>query len=215
MGKHSTLTFVGLALSMLGLSHHVFADVAPDPGYKRISLKLIVATNDDLPDYRFFIRSGADLREVFVRKGEQTVIEPLGGGAYYSTGRLIAVPRKSLSGLSEAPTDGKLSELQKAVYDGKAASMIELVNHSFAREVRESDASSATDPVYRIDPDPQAGLRAVHVSGGANVSAGESNVSSGLRFWGSAGAAIVAGIFLLFGVAMLGIMYFRRSSKVL
>jgi len=211
MRKNRIVVAVGIAI--LSLLPRVFADVPPDPGYKRISLKLIVETNDDLPDHRFFIKSGADAKEVFVRKGEQTVIEPLGGGAYYSTGNLIAVPKKSLAGLSEAPTDSKLTDLQKAIYDGKAAGMIDLINHSFSREVRESDVSGSTDPVYRIEPDPQSGLKAVYVSGGPQVSTA-GNVSSGLRFWGSAAAAVVAGIFLLFGIAMLGILYYRKSSNI-
>jgi len=201
----------GLALLTIFFSSPALGDVAPDPGYKRISLKLIVETEDDLSDFRFFIRSGAEVEEVVVTKGERTEIEPLGGGAYYSSGKLIAVPKKNLTGLSERPTDGKLNELQKAVYDGKAPEMIDLVNHSFAREVRESDASGYQDPVYRIEKDPLTGVRAVQVSGGTNIS--NTGVSSGLRFWGSPAVAIVAGIFLLFGIAILGIWYFRRSSK--
>jgi len=201
----------GLALLTIFFSSPALGDVAPDPGYKRISLKLIVETEDDLSDFRFFIRSGAEVEEVVVTKGERTEIEPLGGGAFYSSGKLIGVPKKNLAGLSETPTDAKLNELQKAVYDGKAPGMIDLLDHSFAREIRESDAPGYRDPVYRIEKDPQTGVRAVQVSGGTNIS--NTGISSSLRFWGSPAAAIVAGIFLLFGIAILGIWYFRRSSK--
>ena len=207
--KHiAFLIIVGLSASTASLG-----DVAPDPGFKRISLKLIIETRDDFPEHRFFIRSGADLKEIQLKRGESTTIEPLGGGAYYSAGTLLAVPNKNLQGLSESPTNGKLNELQKAIYDGAVPGTIELVKHSFAREVPRAEASDWQDPVYRIEIDGQGGPKAVHVSGGANVSNLAANENSGLRFWRSAAAAIVAGIFLMFGVAMLGILYFRKTSK--
>lgn len=213
MRKHTSPIAIGFILLVHLLSTQTFADVAPDPGYERISLKLIVESQDEFPDYRFFIKSGADLKEIVIKKGARTVVEPMGGGAYYRAGTFLAVPKKNLTGLSEAQSNDKLSELQKTIYDGKVVGTIELVKHSFAREVSILEASGWKDPVYRIEADPQAGLKAVHVSGGANESKTDSNVSSGLRFWQSAAAAIVAGIFLLFGLAIAGIWYFRKSSK--
>jgi hypothetical protein len=206
---------IGIFVSIILLSSQTFGDVAPDPGYKRISLKLILETNEDLADHQFFIKSGADIEEVFIKEGEETVISPLGGGAYYSSGQLLAVPRKELEKWNALPGDGRLSGLQKAVYDGRVPGTIELVNHIFSREVLATEASDYQDPVYRIERDPQAALKAVHLSGGANVSKPAAPPSSGLRFWRSAAAAVVAGIFLLFGITILGIMYFRKKAKAL
>lgn len=192
------------------------ADVAPGPGYKRISMDLNVTTEEDLsPDYRFFIKSGAGLKEVVLKKGETAVIEQMGGGAYYRAGTFLAVPKKNLGSLSEAASSERPNELQTAIYDGKVAGAIELVKHTFAREVRDAEAAGWQAPVYRIERDAQSGLTAVHVSGSPNVGKLNSGESSGRLFWGSAAAAVVAGIFLVFGLAMAGIWYFRKTSKQL
>ena len=193
----------------------VLADVAPDPGFKRVSVKLIVETSENLDEYRFFVKSGADLEEVFVKTGSPATISPIGGGAYYSSGKLLAVPKTSLTGLNETATGKKLNNLQQAVYDGKVEGKIDLLNHSFSREVAEVDAGNISDAVYRIDRDPQVGLRAVYVSGGVNPKNPEVPQSSGRLFWQGAGAAIVAGIFLAFGITILGVLYFRKRAKEL
>ncbi len=208
-------TIAGILILVFSSSLVVFGDVAPDPGFKRISLNLKLETAEDLSDFRFFIRSGADVDEVFPKRGEQAVVSPLGGGAYYSAGKLLAVPREEVKGLSAAQNEGKLSELKKAVYDGKVPGTIELLDHLFSRTVKESEAGSFQDPVYRIERDPQAGLKAVHISGGAATSNADTRTSSGRLFWQSAAAAIVAGIFLFFGIATLGLLYFRKKAKAL
>ena len=192
-----------------------FGDVAPDPGFKRISMKLIVETKEDLDDYRFFIKSGSDIREIFIKPGSLASVSPLGGGAFYSVGKLLAVPKKGLTGFSEAADEKKLNELQQAVYDGKVDGMIELLNHSFSHEVAEGDVDKISDVAYRIDRDLQIGLRAVYVSGGVNPKIAEAPQSSGRLFWQGAGAAIVAALFLAFGITILGVLYFRKRAKEL
>jgi hypothetical protein len=57
---------LGLFVVTILLPLGAICDVAPEPGYKRISINLIVETNEDISDYRFFIKSGADLKEIFV-----------------------------------------------------------------------------------------------------------------------------------------------------
>lgn len=206
---------LGLFAVTILLPSRAICDVAPEPGYKRISIDLILETNSDLSDHRFFIKSGADVKEIFVSPGKQTHVSPLGGGTYYSSGTLLAVPAKSLDDLSDVPGQDKLSELQKAVFEGRIPGTVELINHSFAREVREAEAASYHDPVYRIERDPQSGLKAVYVSGGAVAGKTVTTESSGRLFWQSAGAAIVAGIFLVFGITILGILHFRKKAKEL
>ena len=144
---------LGLFVVTILLPLGAICDVAPEPGYKRISINLIVETNEDISDYRFFIKSGADLKEIFVNLGKQTSISPLGGGAFYWTGTLLAVPTKTLGDLSDDPAENKLNAVQKAVFDGKVPGVVELVNHSFSREIPEADAAGHRDPVYRIERD--------------------------------------------------------------
>jgi hypothetical protein len=213
--RSTATTILCLFVVTILLPLEAICDVAPEPGYKRISINLIVETNEDISDYRFFIKSGADLKEILVNLGKQTSISPLGGGAFYRTGTLLAVPTKSLGDLSDGPAENKSSALQKAVFDGKVPGVVELVNHSFSREIREADAAGYRDPVYRIERNSQTGLKAVYVSGGAAVGQAVAAESAGRLFWQSAGAAIVAGIFLIFGITILGVLYFRKKTKEL
>jgi hypothetical protein len=208
-------TCASILIFVILLSLHAFGDVAPDPGFKRISSNLKLETVGDFSDYRFFVKSGADVVEVFIKPGEQTVVSPLGGGVYYSAGKLMAVPKSALERLSDSPADGKMSELKKTVYDETAQGTVELVDHLFSRTVRQADAGSFSDPLYRIERDVQTGVKALHVSGGAVTGTGTPEVSSGRRFWQSGAAAIVSGIFLLFGIATLGLLYFRKRAKAL
>lgn len=205
------------AVGVLAMMSAVNADVPPDPGFKRISLKLVLEPQADFPDHRFFIRSGADLKEIGLKKGERVTIEPLGGGAWYRAGKLLAVPKKSLAGLSESPADGKLSEMQKAVYDGKAAGMIELVDHSFIRDVREADAAGWKDPVYNIETGPDQHPRAVLVSAGEREQKPDGGPAIGLYsrepktglFWGT----VVGGSFMTLAFICVGVWFIRRSRS--
>lgn len=203
--KHILLSIVLL----VGCSGVAMADVPPDPGFKRISLNLIVESQTDFPDHRFFMRSGEDLKEITLTKDSKITIEPMGGGAYYRSGTLLALHRKTLISIEETNFD----EILKAIHDDRVPGTIVLVQHSFTREVPILEASGWKDPVYRIEPDAQAGLKAVHLSGGAKESKIDNAASSGLAFWRSAAAAIVAGIFFAFGLLILGVLYFRKSSK--
>ena len=72
---------------MLGLLNaSIYADVPPEKGFKRVSVKLVLEAVEDFPDYRFFIKSGADVQEIVLSKGARRVVEPLGGGAWYRAG---------------------------------------------------------------------------------------------------------------------------------
>ena len=211
--KASAILMVAIALILLCPS--VYADVAPEPGFKRISLSLKLETDADLSDFRFFIKSGNSVQEVIIKSGEQTVVAPLGGGAFYSAGKLLAVPAKELTNFGDVQITSGMAEMQQAVYQGRVPGTIELIDHLFSRTVRYSEAENFQDPLYRIERDPQVGLKATHISGGASVSSTPPAQSSGRLFWQSAAAAIVAGIFLVFGITILGILYFRKKEKTL
>lgn len=208
--KRSSAAFIFILL----LFSLLWADVPPEPGFKRVTVKLVVEAADDFPEYRFFVRSGADVREVTLKKGVPQTIEPLGGGAWYRSCGLLAVPVKSLTGLSEAHTDGKLSDLQKAVYDGKAEGTFELVKHSFTREVRERDVRTVQDAVYMVEKDRDHGLKATIVSGNLEESGtsepGASyysrDVKTGL-FW----ATVAGGSLMTMALIALGVWFIRRS----
>lgn len=139
----------------------------------------------------------------------------MGGGALYRNGKFLAVPKKSLEGLSEAPTANRLNALQQAVFDGTAADTIELVDHSFVRDVPAAAASGWKDPVYRIEKDAEKGIKAVWVSGGQY----ESKISGTLdpyysteprtpSFW----ATVAGGSLLTLALICFGVYALRRSK---
>ena len=189
------------------------ADVPPEAGYKRITQPLIVESQEDLGEYRFFLKAGSDLREFGLKKGEKIEIESLGGGLFYRNGTFLAVPKASLAELNEAPTDRKLNLLQRAVYDGKVSGTIELIRHVFIRDLPKAEAVVAKDPVYRIDKDVEKGLNAVHVSGGAidtKVAASSySNDPKSSGFW----ITVVVGSLMTLVFIFFGVWATRRSNK--
>ncbi len=203
-----TLLFV-----LVSLFVNAKADVPPDAGYKRITQSLIVESQEDLDEYRFFLKVGSDLKEFTFKKGERIGIESMGGGSFYRNGTFLAVPKVSLAELSETPTDRKLNLLQQAVYDGKVSGTIELIRHGFIRDVPNAEAAVAKDPIYRIDKDGEKGLDAVLVSGGAidtKVAASSySNDPKSSGFW----VAVVGGSLMTLAFIFFGAWAIRRSKK--
>lgn len=210
------LISLGLMLLTLSLFTAVYADVPPDAGYKRISQKLVIEPKDDFSDYRFFIKVGPELREYVLKKDILTTVESLGGGAWYRNGRFLAVPKKELAALSETATaDQRLSPLQQAIYDGKVAGTITLVEHGFIRDVPTAEAAGAKDPVYRLEKDGEKGIKATPVMGGqASNKTGNTQGSyystepKTPEFW----ATVVGGVLLTLAFICLGVFAIRRSK---
>ncbi len=189
------------------------ADAPPEAGYKRIKQNLMIESQEDLGDYRFFMKVGADLREFTIKVGERIEIEPMGGGSYYRNGVFLAVPKKSLVGLSEVATDKKLDLLQQAIYDGKVSGTIELIKHGFIRDVPNAEAATAKDPVYRIEKDAEKILKATLVSGGVAESKVAASAYStdpkSAGFW----VTVVGGALMTLAFITFGVWAIRRSNK--
>lgn len=195
----------------------VFADVPPDPGYKRDSLSIIVEPMDDFADYRFFLKSGFDLKEYTLKKGEKVTMPPMGGGALYRNGKFLAVPKKSLVGLSETASNEKLNPMQKAIADGSVPGTITLIEHGFIRDVRSAEASSLKDPVYRLERNAESGIKAVLVSGevsetktGGNSGSFYSTDPQSPAFW----MTVAGGLLFTVAFILLGAWIARRKKSV-
>jgi len=193
------------------------ADVPPEPGYTRVSLSIIVEPADDFADYRFFLKSGFDLKEYTLKKGEKVTMSSMGGGALYRNGKFLAVPKKALVGLSEtAPVSGeRLNPMQKAIADGSVPGTINLIDHGFIRDVPKADAKNWKDPLYRLEKDGEKGVKAVLVSGGqAEIKAAgttDSYYSTEPKtpaFW----ATVVGGSLLTLALIFFGVFALRRSK---
>jgi len=202
-----------LLLSFLAASG--LADVAPDPGYTRVSLSIHIEAKDDFPEYRFFVVSGDMAREVAVKKGAESVVSSLGGGARYRSGRFVAVPAASLASYGSAPAGEQLKAMTGAIVRGETPGTVELITHEFSRDVRNSEASGWTGPRYRLERTEGRGVTAVLVSGGAGDK--KSDSTSGFystdpktpAFWAAvAGGSLMTLAFIFFGVWAL-----RRSRE--
>ncbi|MEP6945481.1 MAG: hypothetical protein ABJA02_06145 [Acidobacteriota bacterium] len=189
----------------------IYADVPPDSGYQRVSTNIVIESADDLADFRFFLQSGRIVKEVEVKKGEQTVIHPLGGGAFYGSGTLLAVRAKDLSSFG-SDNDA----VEKAVFEGGIPDIIRLVDHRFTRDVRTSEASVFKDSVYRLERNKDGLVTASAVTTAdpipehAPVTA-PFGVSAGIGKIGW--ATIIAGCLMTLGLIVFGAMMFRRSNQ--
>jgi hypothetical protein len=203
---------------LIGCTAILRADLAPPNGYTRISVGIILETKDDLADYRFFLVSSNLVKEILVKKDERATVGPLGGGARYSSGRIVAIPSKGLTTFGEKPVDVRLRDMEYAVAGGQIAGTITLLEHSFAREVPDAEAAGWKDAVYRLEKDAETGIKAVWVSGGAN----ESKKGDGVAFtivdisrpasiaeW----TTIAGGVLMTLAFLSLGLWVFVRSFK--
>lgn len=163
-----------LLLAFLFTYAVVKSDVPPEPGYVRQRASLILETQEDLSDYRFFIESPIRIEEITIIKGQRTVIDASGRGGAARIGTLWAIPRIDL-GDYEVSNTKNLEGLRKDLREGANFPTLMLLSHGFQTTVREDEKAGWKDPVYRIEKDPELrftnlGLKAVLISGGANES---------------------------------------------
>jgi hypothetical protein len=139
-----------LAVVLLLSCQFLIADIAPPEGYVKVSRAIVLQTDDDLSEYRFFLISGDLVREVVPVVGEKITLSGLGGGARYSGGTLYAVLRKSMSEFPEKLSPDQSRKLSEALTQDKFPGSTELLRQGFSAEVRKEDAASVTDTEYRI-----------------------------------------------------------------
>lgn len=186
------------------------ADVPPDPGFKRVSINLIVETKEDLSDYRFFLDFYGDMREVEIRQGSNS-LPANGGGARYSSGTLWAIPKKSLK-------DETKEQISKALNENKIVGAIKLAQHQFAQTVRDSETDKIQNPPYIIERDVEKGLKIIRQGGIVN----QGGKGSGIDFsvYGISKSLTIPGYLVLIGfptaaIVILGIWLFRRKGRKL
>lgn len=192
----------------------LMADVAPDPGFVGVRINLLLETDDDLSGIRFFVLSGDIVREIVVKRGEQMTVNPLGGGARYRSGTLIAVPAKSI----EIPTgSGDLpADLQAKLLKNEIPGTITLLTHSFRRDVRKADEGKWKDALFKLQRVGATGVSASQVSGGNPNDSPEQPpgpfspvVDKSPLFWVSVGVGSVLTLVFIFA----GAWVFRRSRS--
>jgi len=217
MSRFHIARIFAVIVAVIVLISNGFADIPPDPGYTRVSTSIILSTEIELTDYRFFVVSSNLAKEIFLKKGEPTSVGSLGGGARYRGGSIVAIPVKSLLSFGDPKDNSRFAELEKAVTSGELQGRIELVRHSFATEVKTSEAGNVKDSSYRIDRT-KDGLVAMPINGESKDrptnGGGEFQITEvGKRFTPFGWATIIGGVFLTLGIAMIGLWTVKRRSR--
>lgn len=200
---------------LVGLVSNAAADIAPEPGFTRVRLNILIEAKDDFPDFRFFLVSGDMVKEIAIKTGDRTTVGPLGGGARYNAGSVVAIPARDLDRFGENPTGEKLKELEAAIAQDQIAGTIKLIAHSFGRDVRQAEASRWKEPLYRFEKKAEKGITAVLVSGGANENKNDSGKGTfystepkPTAFW----TAVVGGSLITLAFIFIGVRLVRRSK---
>lgn len=186
-------------------SLYVKADVPPDAGNVRVKIDLIAETAEDLSDYRFFLDFYGDLREVEIKSKGRTTIPPMGGGARYSSGTFLGIPRQSLGGYKEKLSVEQAENLSKAIKNKEIAGVVELAKHRFSADIPKGEKAPA---VYYIIKREENSLRTERIA--------EENAptnTSPMVFLNSRISYVVSGILITLAILLAGIFAFRKVSK--
>lgn len=134
------------AFMLLAISF-VKADIPPPSGYNRVKIPLVFETKEDLSNYRLFVNFAGICEEVIVTDEKTTFITE-GGGARFSNGTLIAIPKKDITQFGTELTWEQKQELGNLVRENKIEGAIELGRHSFSNDVKKG--KKAATPIYVI-----------------------------------------------------------------
>lgn len=184
----------------------VKADVAPDPGMVRVKIDLVIETKEDLSDYRFFLDFYGDLREVGIKSKGRTTIPSMGGGARYSSGKLLAIPKKSLSEFEDKLSTEQLNNLSESIKNKKIEGVIDLASHRFSQDIPAGETLGETYYVVKREEDT---LKATKIADDKP----KSTTTQQLISSDSRKNFVVSGILITLGVLFIGIWAFRKSKK--
>lgn len=204
-----------LAVTILCLRIACFADVAPEPGYKRVYLSLALQTQDDLSNYRFFVESGGELEEIKLSVNEPVTIDPKGGGARYNSATVYAVPKKALRFADPVPTFEELTRLEASLHDKTVPGAAKLLDHDFSFDVPEIEADSYTNPIYQVRQDAQFGVVVERLDDGSSAlaRAAATPVRPKSVAETHTGLTIVIASLLTFAAVLGGLWLLRRKTR--
>ena len=175
----------------------VCADVAPDPGYTRVSSNLVLESDADLSAYRFFLESHIDVEEVTVASGAQTKIDAAGRGGAARIAKLVAIPRPEVGNVTA-------EEIENGIKQKRFPGAIVLLSHDFQATIPEWEKGGWTDTLYRIEIS-NGELSAKHIAGGR-----PSGTRLTYSFWQAVLPVAAAGVLLAVGIAIAGLWLRRR-----
>jgi hypothetical protein len=152
-GMKKTVVFLWFILILTGF---INGDVAPDSDEIRVTADLTIETKEDLSDFRFFVDFSGAVHEIEIKSKSSTVISPLGGGARYSSGMLLAIPQKNLKDYPEKITSPYKEEgtgLSQVISQRKIEGIIELGRPQFSGIIKKSEQKNWSYSTYQIERD--------------------------------------------------------------
>jgi hypothetical protein len=184
----------------------VKADVPPPAGKVRVKIDLVTETTEDLSDHRFFLDFYGDLKEVEIKSKGRTTIPPMGGGARYSSGTFLAIPKQSLSGFDGNLDYEQLKSLSSLINKKEIKGIVELAKHRFSADV---PAGEKPSEMYYLIKREENTLKADRIS----EEKPKSNTSQPFTLTASRTGFVAGGILITLAVLAAGIYAFRKVSK--
>lgn len=211
----ASFAFVLLAISF------VKADVPPPSGYTRVSVPLVFETKEDLSGYRLFVNFAGICEEVIITEGKMFFVTE-GGGARFSSGKLIAIPKNDVTQFGTDLTWEQKREIGNLVRENNINGVIDLGTHSFTKEVKKG--KKAAIPLYVIKKDnnvlklslktsPKSKKKvALSENGIDEVELAENETET--ENTGIVNNTAIAGFFMASSIFLGGIFFLRRKKQV-
>ncbi|MBV9215516.1 MAG: hypothetical protein JO053_05010 [Acidobacteria bacterium] len=199
-----------LAALILLAAWAAYADVAPPDGYVRVSRSIILHTDEDLSDYRFFLVSGNLVKEVVPVKGQEVTLSSLGGGARYSGGTLYAIPKANATKYPPTLDRDQMEELSSMLFDKKIKGATELLREGFSAEVKKEDEKTVRNAEYRLSKAAD-GIKAEKLPSPGQQS--NPAVSDPVKSQTSALPLVASGLLVAGAVLGAGVWYRRKKAN--
>ncbi len=211
----ASFAFLILAISF------VKADVPPPSGYTRVSVPLVFETKEDLSNYRLFVDFAGVSEEVTVNKKGRSTFSTKGGGARFSSGKLVAVPKSALTKFGKTLTWEQQQEISALIRSEQIEGVIELGSHSFTNEVKKG--KKVVTPIYVINKQndvlklspktsPKSKKKvALSENGIDEVELAENETET--ENTGTANNTAIAGFFMASSLFLGGIFFLRRKKQ--
>jgi hypothetical protein len=191
------------------------ADVAPPPGFKRVTVEHKITTGKDYPGYVFFAVSGGD-KATPVKLAPNTPATITAGAGRYRLASLVAVPKDAAKKFESE------KEFRAAVAEGKVAGLLR-AKTTFAAfaDVKAAGAPKTMVKEYKLEKiDPKEGIVLVPVKkagapGAPPQEESDEDAPDGPEVTAAAprGRLWVAGLAAFAGLAFAGLWLARRPRN--
>lgn len=202
---------VAVLMVVFSMCAIALADAAPEPGYVKVGVPLIIQPKEDFSDYRFFLNSPGGLEEITLAKGKTTTISTEGRAGSMKFTTLIAVPKVGLAGYDGPIAAEKLDALQEAINGKKIEGVIELVSHDFDYYMKKKEKKKWKNPVYALKASADKKIEAVETKPSGKTKGEIESEEDGNSHMAS---TIVAGSFLSLSFIFGGVWFARRKKRV-